>query len=462
MKWILVCVVAPLCIASVAFAEMPRTVWVLSEIYDSHPEVKPYIEGVVNGLYEARVGTDSEYNWLDKNRAYVEGSGGQKKRPMPLQNCLLTASELSRAQLVLPSPRCEKMIQDTVAYVWKITAEEAEAGKGRSWMNTGRRGPGGILMFLSWIHERTPQKEIPGMLERYADILKSTARQSSDENGKALAWWFTVPRKKKVITGVCYGMAGAVWGLYEAYEIIPDHRFSDGTSLLDLGNAALNWLAANAQAKQPKGIVWALMRVKSTKNTGLGSGVAGIGAQFLKGWELNKKSNPGLARYYLETAMDAARGINAQILSDWDYKEKEFTYYAADKPSHLNLGYCGGIGGTSLFLLDLIPVIQDIDPELATQSLKTCNRFADCFVESSVEFNGGRAWLASPQTVLLSLDYGLTGILWCVNRLNKKLEREDLEKLENDALTALLNSAIKEGDGYTWANEVSLDEMRER
>ena len=132
----------------------------------------------------------------------------------------------------------------------------------------------------------------------------------------------------------------------------------------------------------------------------------------------------------------------------------------------MNLGLCGGIGGTPRFLLDLIPVIEDTDPALAQACRNACEVFAEWFQESAIPFGKGRAWrerktYGDGNAVSIALDYGLTGQIICVHDLHKGLGTQELKDLEADALKALLSLAVKKDDGYKWPFITRIEETED-
>jgi len=428
------------------------------QVADSYPEVQPYVEGTVNWLYSVRIKENGSCTWWMSMSAPTGHASARIRTPL---GAIQVFAEVDKRW---PNPKCREMIDESIVWLKKNT-KKVQTASGEGWgalgspngqlrgNGSGRSGPGGLLMALAESFMLTQRTELKEMAIGMANLIKDAAIESK-EDGRTLALWYFKEADKRWQTGWCYGTAGTSWGLFSAYEAIPEYRFHDNTSFLDLGNAGLNWLMTKAEETDGK-ITWPRLRAPwPSENTGWGSGAGGVGGTFLRGYEINKDVHPDLAARYLDIAKKTGKAIADQLNGGWDYLGKSHVVQNGVTREGLNLGFCGGIGGTSWFLSGLIRVVEKDNPKLAAECRDACKKLGQWYLSRAISFGGGRAWTArdkfgGEKTLSIALDYGLTGMIWSINILAETLDDKDLKKLEKDALTALLSLGVQE-DTYKW------------
>jgi len=128
---------------------------------------------------------------------------------------------------------------------------------------------------------------------------------------------------------------------------------------------------------------------------------------------------------------------------------------AVQKQQELNLGFCGGLGGTHIFLLDLADAIESTQPELAERCRRNCDVIGGWFVNRSIQLNNGIAWHGrekegGDKVVSLAIDYGLTGMVIGLHKLAVERPKPDYEKAWRGATRGLLSLGVTEGAGLKW------------
>jgi len=242
-----------------------------------------------------------------------------------------------------------------------------------------------------------------------------------DGQGNLTAMWPEQAGGTAYETGYCYGNAGMLAFVINAAERFPDFALPDGSPVSDLrelANASARWLISVAvELPAADGLYWLYMRHDEfSENVGWGSGVAGIGAQFLYAYLMNQAVGDPFASVCLDTAGKAANTV----------------IYKINQISSIQRGVCGGEGGAPVLLLDLADEIEGWDPQFAKACRDASGRVGDFIVADRLTFHDERtAWQASSkfgdQAANIAFDYGVTGLGLALYVLGTRLDdREDL------------------------------------
>jgi len=252
-----------------------------------------------------------------------------------------------------------------------------------------------------------------------------------DGQGNPTAFWPEDQGGTAYETGFCYGNAGTLAFVLKAAARFPDLTFPAGCpvdNILELGNASARWLISVAQElPQANGLYWLYMRHDEySENVGFGSGVAGIGVQFLDAYRLNQAAGDPFASECLDTAKKAARTVIFKI----------------DQAASIQRGLCGGEGGAPLLLMDLADEVESTDPQLAQACRETSGTIGDFVMADRLTFHDDRAgWKASSkfgdQAVNIAFDYGLTGLGLALYLLGEKLDRTDMVEVAHKSVEYL-------------------------
>ena len=348
-----------------------------------------------------------------------------------------------------------------------VPGEKPAIGLGRS------HGTGKNLGSLAEMYTLTGDEKFKKWAFLQAKVIKNDAEEWTDEDGTSLTTWRLKPgersawRRTDWRTGWCYGTVGMVSGLMDFYDAFPDFRFEDGKSALDVASAALNWIITKRVIVGPG---WVFMNMRAdgpSENPGWGSGVAGIGYGFMRGYEYHKDTDPELAEVYLNAARKSAiyiydllrdpnesPAMKGHNLSRWDYLGRAHRIQPGGFES-LNLGLCGGVGGTGRFLMPMAKLMKDKDPELAEKCLKSADVVAGWFKTRSIPCGKGVAWTARPKfggenTINMAIDYGLTGMVLGIYVIADETDDPVLKELTRKAIDGMISLAVEEGDGYKW------------
>jgi len=246
-------------------------------------------------------------------------------------------------------------------------------------------------------------------------------------------------------TGFCYGNAGTLAFVLNAARHFPDFTYPAGSpvsSLRELANASTRWLISVAQELPvADGFYWLYMRHDEySDNVGFGSGVAGIGVQFLDAYRLNLAAGDSFALQCLDTAKKAANSV----------------IYKIGQATSIQRGLCGGEGGAPLLLVELADEIEGTDPQLAQACREASGTVGDLVVADRMTFYNDRtAWKAGSkfgdQAANIAFDYGVTGLGLALYALGSRIERPDLVDVAHKAVEYLqLATVWDEQGGCKW------------
>jgi len=278
------------------------------------------------------------------------------------------------------------------------------------------------------------------------NLLLDRAVLGDDGQGDLTAFWPEEEGGTAYETGYCYGNAGTLAFVINAANHFPNFAFPDGSPVSDLRefvNASARWLISVAEPYPgpDDGIVWPYMRHnEDSNNVGWGSGVAGIGAQFLYAYQLNQAAGDPFASECLDTARRAANTV----------------IYKINRVTSIGRGACGGEGGAPLFLMDLADEIEGTDPQLAQDCRDVSGKIGDLIVADRLTFHDGRtAWRASSkfgdQAVNIAFDYGATGLGLALYVIGSRLDEPNLVDVAHKAVAYLeLITAWDEQGGCKW------------
>jgi len=267
-----------------------------------------------------------------------------------------------------------------------------------------------------------------------------------DGQGNLTAFWPEHEGGTAYETGYCYGNAGTLAFVINAANHFPNFAFPDGSSVSDLRafvNASARWLiSVSVPYPGPDdGIIWRYMRHDpNSRNVGWGSGVAGIGAQFLYAYQLNQAAGDPFAAECLATAKKSANTV----------------IYEINDGAFFSRGACGGEGGAPLFLMDLADEIEGSDPQLAQECRDASGKTGDLIVADRLTFFGERtAWQSSPkfgdQATNIAFDWGVTGLGLALYVTGSRLDRPDLVDVAHKAAEYLMLITVwDERGGCKW------------
>jgi len=428
----------------------------LTALREDYPECNDYIKGTLQWLYDVRIDNGGAYSWKMSASA---------PKGHPSSRVLSTLGlSVARAIAYVDPKRTDPIYRDLYEGSIKALEKFSTVSKTKSgpahWLNTSNKskkfkplpgvshGTGGVLVSITEIYEKTKDKRVSKWATGTANLLKDTATTSEVDGLKLTTW----PRKGKDVTGFCYGTGGIAYGLVILYKTFPEHRFYDGTSALDLAMESLNWVLSK---KIVVGKGWTYEFIRSQKkstNPGWGSGVTAIGETLMEVSALLEKEHPKDAARYLDAACKNAIYAIELVEKGWDVDGK-----------HLNIGLCGGVGATGRFLLNVAERVQESDPNLAERARSAAKIYAGWFPKQALPCGDGVAWVARNHfgggfnagkdkffTVNMAFDYGLSGMVFCLNELDQRMDDEAIKDTKDKALKAMLGLAVKEGEGYKW------------
>ena len=445
----------------------------LLEVKDEFPQYEKYMRGTLQWLYDVRIERDGAYTWMMSTTA-PEGHPSHRESPGV---AFQTASIILQIDPELNDPLYSTLYEGCMKTLEKrySSAQAKRSPKGRKAkqpIGLGHsHGLGSSLSGMSELYSLTKDERFRSWAISTADLIKDNADEWKAEDGSPMATWRLKPNERPAWrqtdwrTGWCYGTAGMVYGLMEFHNVFPDHRFHDGSSALDLASAGLNWLITK---KVTTGKGWSFQNMRTdgpSENPGWGSGVAGIGYVFLRGYEYYKDSDPDLAAIYLDAARKSAVYIVELLELGWDYQGKAHRVQNGTF-EHLNLALCGGVGGTGRFLVPMARAIEESDAELAERCIAATRVIASWYRTRAISCGSGIAWTARPKfggenTINMAIDYGLTGMIIALHDLAVGLDDPELMELTGKALEGMVSLAVKEGDGYKWPLFTPTREVRE-
>jgi hypothetical protein len=282
------------------------------------------------------------------------------------------------------------------------------------------RGPGQIGNRLVSFYSIHPDPMILLLIEGLLNWIRSEAVVSTTGQGETVVMWPTIKGGTGYSTGYCRGNAGTLAFLIGAAEQFPTFSWKDGITIRDLVNANLRWFNSIAidvpiPNQAQKGIIWPYMRLqKLTNNAGWGSGVSGIGAQFMRAYTINNAVGAPFADICLDIAKRAALTTVFLLKINPTFKR----------------GACGGEGGIHYFLLDLADLLDTIpDPALAAACRDATAGVADRIVSDSLRFKGRTTWRADTKFGLtassIAYDYGSSGLANSLYEIGRRLNRSD-------------------------------------
>jgi len=307
-------------------------------------------------------------------------------------------------------------------------------------------GPGGPGDFLLDLYTMLGESAALPYAEGLLNWLRQESVVSDDGHGNTIAFWPEAAGGTDYESGYCYGNAGTLAFLLSAVETMPGFSWPD-CDLLTAANTSLRWLmhvAVDVVLPGEDGVKWYYMRHEmDTNNIGFGSGVAGIGLQLLDGCQRNLDAgNAAFAAECVDYARKAARSIIYRI-EEW----------GSTPP--LQVGACGGEGGTAILLFPLADELEAADPAFAQECRDTAGTIADMVVDARLVFPAGSAWKSGPkfgdEAVSIALDYGTTGLGLCLSTSGDALSRVDLIDVAKDAAAYLRFIAVwEENGGCKW------------
>ncbi|MBI5394138.1 MAG: hypothetical protein HZA91_02450 [Verrucomicrobia bacterium] len=293
-----------------------------------------------------------------------------------------------------------------------------------------------------------PDEKLKDVLRGILVNLRSRAREVAGQ--KDMIVWPLLQNEKVVETGYCYGQAGLILPLLTLAERFPDLRLSDGTTALSLANASLRYLMHVARAERDA-CVWPHMRhEEQSRNIGYGSGTGGIGWAFLRGAQVNRKTDPAFADECLKRARGAA--MYAVDLAARQPETRALTSPGGDG----GFGVCGGAGGAGHFLMLLAQEIDQSDAAFAARLKATMERLNRILVASAVPVDGTLAWKKADGTVSVALDYGQTGPVLALSAAGKYLKSDEFIQAARRGADFIVKHAAAEAGGYKFPFETKL------
>ena len=439
---------------------------VLLELGDDFPDGEVLLVKTLQWYDDVKIDRDGAYSWMrstsapEGHMAHVEDYRISAKL---IEKCAAIQKQYGE------NPLCRKLIDGAFKLLernCKIEQTKSGPSKWLPWnpnikkpfFATGHsHGPGAYLAAFSNMYRDTADPRAKELAIGIANLTKDAALEKMGRDRMPQATWLTVwPDMPTWRTGWCYGTAGVSFGLMDFHDVFPDYRFYDGSSALDMAHAGMNWVATK-RVDVKDGCTFERIRAatKPTENIGWGSGVGGIGATYLRGYQYAVKERPKQAKRHLELALAVARHICNQLEGGWDYVGKTHVVQDNKKEEELNLGFCGGLGGTHIFLLDLADAIESTQPELAQRCRRNCDVVGGWFVNRSIRLNDGIAWHGrekegGDKVVSLAIDYGLTGMVIGLHKLAVERPKPDYEKAWRGATRGLVSLGVTEGAGLKW------------
>jgi hypothetical protein len=299
-----------------------------------------------------------------------------------------------------------------------------------------------------------------GLLRRLRDM----GIQEEDSQGRPMLSWTNYNDKTRT-TGWCHGIAGALDDLYAAAEAMPDFRFPDGVSILDMAFQGLNYLG-DVAVEHEDGITWMYIRHYEglSDNIGRGSGTSGIGYQFLIGARKAKEAGRDEdAARYLEIAHRVGQSIVKKIERGYYAHQTGAEPYEGKIESlpYRGGGVAGACGGISFAARYLGELIKDTDDETQARLYRhTALNVADRIVAARLPQAVGSGWLANSKfgvnVMNNAVDYGSTGIVITLTQLYDVLGVSRYLEVAYEGADCLIDQAVEEEGGHKWAQIVPM------
>lgn len=262
--------------------------------------------------------------------------------------------------------------------------------------------------------------------------------------------WPKLSNEKVVETGYCYGQAGVILPLLTLTERFPNLKLSDGTTALAMANANLRYLMKAARVQQG-GFVWPHMRHEDkSRNIGYGSGTGGIGWAFLRGAQVNRKTDPAFAAECMKYARGAAQYAVDLVMSQPE--TRSLTTPGGDE----GFGVCGGASGGGFFLMLLAQEIGQADAGFVGKLNACIERTGKFLMTSATRVDSMLAWKKDDRTVSLALDFGQTGPVLALAIAGKYLKNDEFIQAARRGADFIVKHAVAEKDGYKFPLRVSL------
>ncbi len=334
------------------------------------------------------------------------------------------------------------------AYAWSGSYRPRDRSAGL--LAGHSHGLGNLIDTLLDAYEAQPDPKLREELRQALTGLVVNLRArcvQKTQDGQLLVAWPALRNKKVVETGYCYGQAGLVIPLLRLAEAMPDLKLPDGTTPLSLANGSLRYLMSVAREARG-GYVWPYMRHEArSRNIGYGSGTGGIGWAFLRGAQVNRKSDPKFAEQCLKYARGAAVYAVNLVLS---YKGPE---RLPTPGGETGFGVCGGAGGAGYFLMLYAKEVDGKEPELVERIDQTIRKIAKLVIGSATPIDGT---LACPdwthfKRINIALDYGQTGVVLGLAVAGKYLNDQELIDAAKKVADFIVQRAVPEGGGYKFA-----------
>ena len=413
--------------------------WFLEEMIEIDPVYERYYYGALDWLVETAQWDGDKCWWLvsttapegHPNHKYTAGGGA------------IFGSLAQGYMAALDERYSETALGGIRALLSEARASDTSWGPGFHW---GQRvghshGPGGEGDMLLDAYEELGEQSVLPYVTGLLNWMRDEAVFTQDGLGNDLAMWPEESGGTAYETGYCYGNAGSLAFVIHAANSLPDLAWTDGKDLRWLVNANLRWLISVAVDVPPVGgLVWRYMRHdEMSTNIGFGSGVAGIGIQFLKAAQLNRDAGDPFADECLEVCRKAVAAI----------------LYKTDHYANIQNGACGGEGGTALLLLPFADEIEASDPGLAQACRAASGVIGERVLNARLEFGGRSGWKSSDkfgdEAVNIALDYGSTGLGMALAYTGTRLGRTDLTDGALEAAEYLRLTAVwDEAAGCKW------------
>lgn len=413
--------------------------WFLGRMIELDPTYERYYFGALDWLVETAQWDEDKCWWLvstsaplgHPNHKYTPGGGA------------IFASLAKGYMAALDERYSQTALGGIRALISEAHALDTSWGPGFHW---GERvghshGPGGEGDMLLRAYDELGEESVLPYITGLLNWMRDEAVVTQDALGNDLAMWPEEAGGTAYETGYCYGNAGSLAFVINAANTLPDFIWTDGKDLRWLVNANIRWLMSVAvDVPAAGGVVWRYMRHDEiSTNMGFGSGVAGIGLQFLNAAQLNRDAGDPFA----DECFEVSRRAVASIL----YKTQ---HYAT-----LQTGACGGEGGTPLLLLPFADEIEASDPDLAEACRAASGVIAERVLDARLQFGARSGWKSSPkfgdEAVNIALDYGLTGLGMVLAEVGTRLERTDLTDGAFEAAEYLRLTAVwDEEAGCKW------------
>ncbi|NOY79852.1 MAG: hypothetical protein GXP31_02485 [Kiritimatiellaeota bacterium] len=335
-----------------------------------------------------------------------------------------------------------------VSYAWSHSYRPNDRSPGL--LAGHSHGLGNLIDTLLDGYEAKPDDALKAELENALEglLINLRLRATLRKQGAAtLVAWPTLKNPNVVETGYCYGQAGVVLPLLRLAELRPDLKLKDGTTPRSLANGSLRYLMRAARQTRG-GYVWPYMRhTRSSKNIGFGSGTAGIGWAFLRGFQVNREFDPEFATECLKYARGAA--VYAVNLLSGPKVPRRLRSPGGDA----GFGVCGGASGGGFLLIETAKVVGKKEPAFARRLRISIEKIGKLVIASAIRTNGT---LVCPdrthfKRVNLALDYGQTGIVLGLAVAGKYLDNDELIGAAKQVADYIVQCAVPAGGGYKFA-----------